>query len=96
MDVVDALQDHFKKEPDIIIWFDCFSESQHFERQKFPAPGDQEIKKLTSAEEEKKKIEHRGNFIVWRDSFNEAIKQIGRTVMVMAPWDSPMPLKRSW
>ena len=32
----------------------------------------------------------------WSTSFRESIRAIGRTVMVLTPWDSPVPLTRSW
>lgn len=32
----------------------------------------------------------------WRDTFMKAIGAIGHTVMMLSPWDSPVPLTRSW
>ena len=32
----------------------------------------------------------------WRGTFLRAIGSIGHTVMVLQPWDSPLPLKRAW
>ncbi len=32
----------------------------------------------------------------WNDTFQAAIGQIGYTVMVLAPWDDPLPLTRAW
>ncbi len=32
----------------------------------------------------------------WNDTFKAAIGQIGYTVMVLAPWDDPLPLTRAW
>ena len=32
----------------------------------------------------------------WATTFKDAIKQLGHTVMVMAPWNDPIPYKRAW
>jgi tetratricopeptide (TPR) repeat protein len=32
----------------------------------------------------------------WCNTFKSAIQQFGRTVMVLAPWDDPIPLTRGW
>jgi tetratricopeptide (TPR) repeat protein len=32
----------------------------------------------------------------WSTTFKEAIRLIGHMVMVMAPWDAPVPLTRAW
>ena len=32
----------------------------------------------------------------WDETFKEAIRMIGGTVMVLSPWDDPIPLTRSW
>ena len=32
----------------------------------------------------------------WSDTFKEAIRMIGRTVMVLSPWDKPVALTRAW
>jgi len=32
----------------------------------------------------------------WRDCFLRAIGEIGHTVMVLSPWDNPIPLTRAW
>jgi hypothetical protein len=68
LDVVSALEYHFREEPDIVIWFDLFSNNQH---------------KATELD-----------FYWWNSTFKSAIKQIGRTVMVLAPWVDPIPLTR--
>jgi tetratricopeptide (TPR) repeat protein len=70
LDVVDALQHHFKHEPDTYIWFDLFSNNQHLA----------------------------GNlpFEWWTETFMSAIKEIGRVVMVLSPWNNPIPFTRAW
>jgi hypothetical protein len=60
LDVVSALEYHFKDTPDIIIWFDLFSNNQH---------GTGELP-----------------FEWWATTFKSAIQEMGRTVMVLAPW----------
>lgn len=70
LDVLDALQDHFKDEPDKIVWFDIVSNNQH---------------KATDLE-----------YGWWATTFKDAIEQLGHTVMVMAPWNDPIPYKRAW
>eukprot|EP01037_Dinobryon_pediforme_P026157 gene26157-28578_t len=67
---MEALQHHFREEPDVIIWFDLFSVNQH--------------------------IEQDLNYDWWSTSFKSAIKQFGRTVMVLAPWHDPIPFTRGW
>ena len=32
----------------------------------------------------------------WRTTFKRAIGNIGHTLMMMSPWDNPIPLSRSW
>ena len=32
----------------------------------------------------------------WSTTFREAIKMIGQTVMVLSPWNAPVPLTRAW
>ena len=32
----------------------------------------------------------------WRTTFREAIGNIGRTLMVLSPWEKPLPLTRAW
>ena len=32
----------------------------------------------------------------WCNTFKSAIQQFGRTVIVLAPWDDPIPLTRGW
>jgi len=32
----------------------------------------------------------------WCNTFQESIEKIGTVVLVLAPWDNPTPLKRSW
>ena len=70
LDVISALEDHFRDQPDIIIWFDLFSNNQH-----------------------KAGIL---DFNWWCNTFKSAIQQFGHTVMVLAPWSDPIPLKRGW
>lgn len=36
------------------------------------------------------------DFQWWSTTFKSAIEQFGRTVMVLAPWDDPIPLTRGW
>jgi hypothetical protein len=61
LDVMDALRNYFRSEPDIVIWFDVFSVDQH-------AEADVDL-----------------DFDWWSHSFKSAIKDFGRTVMVLAP-----------
>jgi hypothetical protein len=70
LDVVSALEFHFKDAPDIFIWFDLFSNNQHLA----------------------------GNlpFEWWTNTFKSAIKDFGRTVMVLSPWSDPIPFTRAW
>jgi tetratricopeptide (TPR) repeat protein len=68
--VLDALKDHFKDEPDTIIWFDLFSNNQH---------------KASDLPYE-----------WWQTVFKSAIKDLGHTVMVMSPWNDPIPYTRAW
>ncbi|GFH55193.1 TPR-like protein [Chaetoceros tenuissimus] len=68
--VLDALKDHFKDEPDKIVWFDIVSNNQH---------------KATELE-----------YGWWATTFKDAIEKFGHTVMVMAPWNNPIPYKRAW
>jgi tetratricopeptide (TPR) repeat protein len=69
LDVVSTLQEHFAQTPDILIWFDLFSNNQHAET-------------LT--------------IDWWMGTFRTAIAQFGRVVMVLSPWDNPIPLRRAW
>jgi len=32
----------------------------------------------------------------WRDAFMEGVRLIGHTLLILAPWDDPRPLKRAW
>ena len=32
----------------------------------------------------------------WGTAFKDAIRIIGHTVMLLAPWDKPVPLTRAW
>jgi hypothetical protein len=68
--VIDALEYHLRDTPDIIIWFDLFSNNQH------------QAVDL--------------DFNWWCNTFKSAIKEFGRTVMVLAPWSNPTPLTRGW
>ena len=70
VDVMDALEFHFKDNLDVIIWFDLFSNNQH--------------------------ITLDLNFDWWCGTFKSAIEKFGYTVMVLCPWDDPIPLKRAW
>lgn len=70
LDVVDALEYHFREQPDIVIWFDLFSNNQH------------------------KTIDLDLDW--WCNTFKSAIKSFGHTVMVLTPWDNPIPLQRGW
>jgi hypothetical protein len=70
LDVLKALQYHFRDNPNIIVWFDLFSNNQH------------------------KAVDL--DFDWWCGTFKSAIQQFGRTVMVLAPWNDPIPLKRAW
>jgi tetratricopeptide (TPR) repeat protein len=36
------------------------------------------------------------NFEWWSHTFQAAIREIGYTVMVLAPWNNPVPLTRAW
>jgi tetratricopeptide (TPR) repeat protein len=36
------------------------------------------------------------DFSYWATTFQSAIESFGRTVMVLAPWDHPIPLTRAW
>ena len=36
------------------------------------------------------------DFAWWSYSFKSAIRDFGRTVMVLAPWHDPVPLQRGW
>jgi tetratricopeptide (TPR) repeat protein len=70
LDVVDSLSHHFLQTPDVVVWFDLFSNNQH------------------------KAIEL--DFSYWANTFQSAIQSFGHTVMVLAPWDNPIPLTRAW
>ena len=32
----------------------------------------------------------------WSDEFQRAVAEIGHTVLVLKPWNKPVPLNRSW
>jgi hypothetical protein len=32
----------------------------------------------------------------WTDTFHDTVVSIGRTVLVLQPWEAPLPLTRSW
>lgn len=36
------------------------------------------------------------DFDWWSNSFKSAIRDFSRTVMVLAPWQDPVPLRRGW
>ena len=69
LEIMDALENNFKSEPNVIIWFDVFSVNQHTDVV---------------------------DFGWWCSAFKTAIRDFGRTVMVLAPWYDPIPLKRGW
>jgi hypothetical protein len=68
VDVVNALEYHFRNESDVFIWFDLFSNNQH-------AAGNLP-------------------FEWWATTFKSAIAQFGRVVMVLSPWNNPIPFTR--
>jgi hypothetical protein len=70
LEVVDSLAQHFLQTPEVVVWFDLFSNNQH------------------------KAVEL--DFSYWATTFQSAIQRFGRTVMVLAPWDHPIPLTRAW
>jgi hypothetical protein len=70
VDVVNALEYHFRDESDIFIWFDLFANNQH-------AAGNLP-------------------FEWWATTFKSAIAQFGRVVMVLSPWNNPIPFTRAW
>lgn len=70
LDVITALQHHFVNKPDIIIWFDLFSNNQH---------------KALNYE-----------FDWWCNTFKSSIADIGYVVMVLSPWNNPIPFTRAW
>lgn len=70
LDVADCLLHHFADNPDIVIWFDLFSNNQH---------------KAAALQ-----------FDWWATTFRTAIEEFGYTLMVLMPWDDPIPLKRAW
>eukprot|EP01031_Cornospumella_fuschlensis_P031768 gene31768-38398_t len=70
LDVLEALKYHFQDQPDIIVWFDLFSNNQH-------GTGSRD-------------------FNWWCNTFKSAIADFGHVVMVLAPWQDPIPLRRAW
>ena len=70
--VVDAINQHFKDETDVTIWFDVFSVNQHAT----DTYGD--------------------NTDWWAESFKNAVKEIGRVVVILHPWENPIPFTRAW
>jgi tetratricopeptide (TPR) repeat protein len=70
LEVYESMKNHFQKEPDIIVWFDLFTNSQH---------GTQDRK-----------------FEWWCNTFMSAVKEFGRTVMILAPWNDPITFTRAW
>eukprot|EP01031_Cornospumella_fuschlensis_P036949 gene36949-44825_t len=70
LDVVSALRKQFENEPDVVIWFDLFSNNQH------------------------KAVNY--DFTWWSTTFRSAISEFNRTVMVLSPWNDPIPLTRAW
>ncbi len=70
LDTLDALENHFKDNLDVFIWFDLFAINQH---------------KASDLPSE------------WlRTFFKDAIESFGHTVMVLSPWDDPVPYTRAW
>jgi tetratricopeptide (TPR) repeat protein len=67
LDLVDAINKHFKGETDTIVWCDVFSINQH---------------KLNSIDIFK--------------SIKNAIKEIGRAVVILSPWNNAIPFTRAW
>ncbi|GFH59741.1 hypothetical protein CTEN210_16217 [Chaetoceros tenuissimus] len=70
LDVLDVLEHHFEKEPDVIIWFDVLCHNQHVP--------------IVMSDE------------LWATTFQDSIRQIGRTVLVMVHWANPIPYRRTW
>lgn len=72
LDVVNALENHFQHgyNPDIVLWFDLFSNNQH--------------------------IGPTLTFDWWCGTFKTAISDLQHVVMVLAPWQDPIPLTRAW
>ena len=70
LDVIDSLQHHFSREPDMYIWFDLFSNDQN-NSPDLP-------------------------FEWWKETFMNAISKLGRVVMVISPWNNPIPFTRAW
>ncbi len=70
LDTLDALENHFKDNLDVFIWFDLFAINQH---------------KASDLPSE------------WlRTFFKDVIESFGHTVMVLSPWDNPVPYTRAW
>ena len=36
------------------------------------------------------------DFVWWQTTFQDAVREIGCTVLVLSPWERPIPLTRSW
>jgi tetratricopeptide (TPR) repeat protein len=70
LDVVDALENHFKADSDVFVWFSSFSNNQHL-TPNLP-------------------------FEWFTNTFKSAISDFGHTVMVLAPWNNPIPFTRAW
>ncbi len=70
LQVVDALQNHFKDTPDVFVWFSSFSNNQHL-TPNLP-------------------------FEWFTGTFKSAIRDMGHTVMVLAPYNNPFPFTRAW
>jgi len=68
--LVDILKHHFVDRPNVVVWFDLFSNNQH------------QAAAL--------------DYNWWATTFRTAIKEFGYTVMVLMPWDDPIPLQRAW
>jgi tetratricopeptide (TPR) repeat protein len=70
VDVVNALENHFCNTPDVVVWFDLFSNNQH--------------------------VGPTLTFDWWCGTFKTAIHDLQHVVMVLAPWEDPIPLTRAW
>jgi tetratricopeptide (TPR) repeat protein len=70
LDVVEAIEYHFRNSPDAIVWFDLFSNNQH------AAPN--------------------LDFEWWSTTFKNAIFLFNHTVLILFPWEDPVPLTRAW
>jgi tetratricopeptide (TPR) repeat protein len=70
LDVVEAIEHHFRSSPEAVVWFDLFSNNQH------AAPN--------------------FDFDWWSTTFKNAIFLFNHTVLILFPWEDPIPLTRAW